>query len=107
MRSRAASLTQVWLPFAAPCDSFVATNFPNLVAFGRRCTSAAPAGGTPPPPAAATGTTYYAEGTLTMSNANPVSTQAILRLLVMGRHISGNPLWLQAIRRSLWCTGLF
>jgi hypothetical protein len=63
------ALTQVWLPFATPCDAFVNSNFPNLVAFGRRCATAGSGAGPAPPPAV-TGTTYYAEGTLTMTGAN-------------------------------------
>ena len=35
---------QVWLPFASGCTDFIATQFPNLVAFGRRCAASAPVG---------------------------------------------------------------
>ena len=74
-RSCDAACAAIWLPFAAPCGNFVATQFPNLVAFGNRCTTAGagqPVG--PPPPAPAGAGTYYAEGTLTMSNAQVGST---------------------------------
>jgi hypothetical protein len=65
----------VWLPFAAPCGDFVSTNFPNLVAFSRRCTTAGAGQPVPPPPPpAAGGSLYYAEGTLSMSNANVGTT---------------------------------
>ncbi len=61
----------MWLPFATPCADFVANQFPNLVAFGTRC-AAAGAGQPPAPPAPppAAGSVYYAEGTLTMNNAD-------------------------------------
>jgi hypothetical protein len=65
----------VWLPFSTPCGDFVSTNFPNLVAFSRRCTTAGagqPVG--PPPPPAAGGSLYFTEGTLSMSNANVGTT---------------------------------
>ena len=53
----------------------MSANFPNLVAFSRRCTTAGagqPVG--PPPPPAAGGSLFYTEGTLAMSNADVGAT---------------------------------
>jgi len=63
----------VWLPFAQPCGDFVSANFPNLVAFSRRCTTSGAGQPVAPPPPAAGGL-YYAEGTLSMNNANVGAT---------------------------------
>jgi len=41
---------QVWLPFYTPCADFVATQFPNLVAFSTRCTRSGGSTPVPPPP---------------------------------------------------------
>ena len=66
---------QLWLPFYTPCTDFVAANFANLVSFSHRCqTAGGSAPVAPPPPPAAGGSVYYAQGTLSMNNANVGNT---------------------------------